>query len=307
VASLAVKEDALLPLAGLALTASVVYRRHRWAVAALVVGFAVFAFDYSVVLPHAAGGGGPPWYSHYWAKYGSSPISAAAGMFLHPFEVARDVWHSGAWRLAGTLGFVPLLGYEWLIAAAVVFVPYGASQAPKLGHFLLYYSMPVLPLIFSAAASGLPRIASSGIGSRRLSNRARQRLGALLVLLVSAFYGAGYRFTRPKPEDAPLRLAKLVGDTPLSVQGALFPHVGYRSSYTVLKQAPLAGDGTRAFLLAPAAIPYPLAKDELRLLVRNLVRDPRYRITDDRGIILAVPVPPSSAGTSGEPREEKGR
>src|SRR6266542_2371531 len=270
VASLAVKEDALLPLVGLALTASVVYRRHRWSVAALAVSLAAFALDYSIVLPHAAGGGVPPWYSHYWAKYGSSPINAAGGMFLHPFEVARDVWHSGAWRLAGSLGFAPLLGYEWLIAAAVVFVPYGASQAPKLGHFLLYYSMPVLPLIFAAAAIGLPRIASSAVGSRLLDNRARQRLGALLVLLVSAFCGAGYRFTRPQPADAPLRLAKLAGDMPLSVQGALLPHIGYEMSYTALKQVPTAIDGAQAFLLAPDAKPYPLAPEELRLLVRTL-------------------------------------
>lgn len=294
-ATAAVKEDALLPLLGFAMTASLCYRRYRWAAAAAAIGLVVFLVDYLVVLPHFAGQAGPPWYAHYWAKYGSSPPAAALGMLLHPLEVASDLLQSGFWRLAGGLAFVPLLGFEWLLAAAAVVVPYGSAQVVQLSRFRLYYAMPVLPFLFAAAAAGLHRIVAFKKVLPATDRRARYRTGALAVLLVSAFYGPGYRFVRRQPTEIPRRLASTINGRPLVVQGALLPHVGYSVDCIAL-QSSVRVDASHGFLVAPGAIPYPLTRRELQRLAEKLTHDPRFHTTVTHGILLAVPVAWGSVG-----------
>jgi hypothetical protein len=184
--------------------------------------------------------------------------------------------------------FVPFLGFEWLLAAAAMIVPYGATQHAKLAQFHLYYSMPVLPFLFAAAAVGLHRVVALKKVLPPAERRARYRVGAVALLLVSAFYGPGYRFVPRQPTDVPQRLASAVGGRPLEVQGALLPHVGYSVNYAALKP-PVKIDGSRGFLIAPGAIPFPFSRSELRRLAEQLGRDPHFHTIADRGILLAVP------------------
>jgi hypothetical protein len=303
-ATAAVKEDAVLPLIGLAITASLYYRRHRWAAAAAGVGLAFFLLDYHVVLPYFSGRHGPPWYSHYWAKYGSSPLAALLGMASHPVELARDCMGSGFWRLTGTLAFAPLAGYEFLLAATPMIVSYSAAAGSQLAQLRLYYSLPLLPYVFLAAGSGLTRLGSLGGNIPPGRRRARCRTGALAAVLVSAFVGPGYRLVRRQATDAPPRLAQLAVDRPLLVQGALLPHIGYSRNCSVL-QPPVTIDGRHGFLIAPNAPAYPFSRNELQGLARRLVDDPRFRMTVDRGVILAVPaawaMPHHSSGSARSP------
>jgi hypothetical protein len=287
-ATAAVKEDAVLPLIGLAITASLFYRRHRWAAAAASVGMIFFLLDYYVVLPYFAGHHGPPWYSHYWAKYGPSPLAAALGMASHPVELARDFMRSGIWRLMGTLAFIPLGGYEALLAAVPMIAAYGAAEGTQLAQLRLYYSLPVLPFVFLAAASGLTRLRL--LRERTLPARglAWCRVGALVLLLVSAFVGPGYRLVRHQAADAPPRLARIAIGRPLLVQGALLPHVGYSRDSSVL-QPPVTVDGRHGFLIAPNARTFPFTRTELQRLSQQLLSDPRFRLTADREVMLFAP------------------
>lgn len=285
-ATAAVKEDAVLPLVGLALTASLCYRRHRWAAVAAGVGVVLFLLDYYVVLRHFAGG--PPWYEHYWPKYGSSPLGAAVGMATHPVALAADFLRSGFWRLTATLAFTPFVGYETLLAAVPMILSYGAAANTRLSQLRLYYSLPLLPFVFLAAASGLKKLGSPGTKTYAGRGRVRCRVGALVVFISSAFFGPGYRLVERQAADAPPRLARSAADQPLLVQGALFPHVGYPRNYSVLKP-PVVLDGRHGFLIAPDVSPYPLSRNELQAIAERLVADPNYRVTTDRGVMLAAP------------------
>jgi uncharacterized membrane protein len=285
----AIKEDAVLPLAGFAATAIFVYKRRAWGLTALFVALAIFAVDTFVVLPSFGGGLGAPWYSHYWEKYGASPLTAGVGMLAHPVQLAKDLAGSGAWRLAGVFAFTPLLGYEWLLAAGAALIPYAAAQIGKVAQFRLYYSMPVLPLMLVASAAGVRRLAVLRERVKPASGRASQRIAAASVFLIGALVGPGYRFVRGQPVGVPQRLAGMAGDRPLVVQGSLFPHVGYATRHAVLKP-PLAVDGHRAFLLAPETVPYPFDRSEIRIFAQALSRDPRYEIIEEERILLARPV-----------------
>jgi hypothetical protein len=286
-ATAAVKEDAVFPLIGLAITSSLYYRRRRWAAAAAGVGLILFLVDYYVALPYFSGREGPPWYSHYWAKYGPTPPAALLGMVSHPLELARDCLRSGLWQLTGTLALAPFGGYEWLLAVVPMIVPYSAAAGTQLAQLRLYYSLPLLPYVFLAAASGLRRVGSLA-GASPAQTRTRSRVGALAVLLISAFVGPGYRLVRRQAADAPSRLARVAVGRPLLVQGALLPHVAYSRNYSVL-QPPVAIDGSHGFLIAPDVTPYPFSRSELQSLARRLVADRRFQVTSDRGVMIAAP------------------
>jgi uncharacterized membrane protein len=287
-ATAAVKEDAVLPLIGFAIVASVYYRRHRWAAAAASVGLAVFLIDYFGIIPYFSGQHGAPWYSHYWAKYGPTPPAALLGMARHPAELIRDLIGSGFWPLTATLALIPLVGYELLLAAAPMIVSYSAAAGTQLSQLRLYYSLPLLPFVFLAAARGLERLGSLGKNTSPARARAVCRVGALAILLSSAMIGPGYRLVSRQATDVPTRLARAAIGRPLLVQGALLPHVGYSSDSSVL-QPPVTIDGRHGFLIAPNVRPYPFTRAELRGLLQQLSSDPRFRVTADRGVMLFAP------------------
>jgi hypothetical protein len=188
--------------------------------------------------------------------------------------------------------YLPLVGFEWLLAALPALVPYSVAKHEKLAQFRLYYSMPVLPFLFAGAARGLQRAAGRIRGGGRLPVRA----GAFLLLMTCALDGAGYKFERARPERgeiAPLLAALPVG-TPALIQGALLPHAGYSTRFTALDRA-ARRDGIHAFLLDPPADPYPLSRVELVRLIGSLRSDPRYeRKASREGRLLCSPYQPDS-------------
>jgi len=285
----AVKEDAILPLVGLAITASLCYRRHRWAIAAAAVAVGFFLIDYLVVLPYFSGHRGAPWYSSYWGRYGASPFEAVLGMASHPGMVASDLVRSGFWGLAATLAFTPFAGFEALLAALPIVVVYSAAAGTQLARLRLYYALPLLPFLFLAAAIGLRRL----VALQRRSSQARRlvhlRFGALWLFCLSGLIGPGYSVVHSQASSVPARFVSLAAGRPLLVQGALLPHVGYSRNCSAL-QPGAAVDGKHGFLIAADANPYPFRGEELRGLADRLVADPRFHLTAERGVVLALPI-----------------
>lgn len=286
--TLLIKEDAILPIAGLASAIMLLDRRWKWSVAALVAAAAMFAFDTQILMPRlSASGSAAPWYSWYWADYGSTPLRAAAGMVVHPSRVAHDVSRSGVRSLVEPLLYLPLVGFEWLLASLPALIPYSVARQEKLAQFRLYYSMPVYPFLFAGAVLGLKRAAGRIRGGGRLPLRA----GSILLLLTCALNGAGYKFESARPEEKEILplLASVQGKTPAWIQGSLLPHAGYSTQLSVLDR-PAVPDGVHAFLVDSTADPYPFSREELARLIASLRTNPRYRSErSPHDLVLFVP------------------
>jgi uncharacterized membrane protein len=294
VLTLSIKEDAIIPLLGFAAVAWAKLGRRTWAAGTIVAALAAYAIDTRLVLPHLGGQGTNEtmWYSWYWASFGRTPLLALGGMLRSPVEVASRFLRSGAPGVLLSMLFVPVIGWEWCLAAMPGLLVYGVSDYQALSQLSVYYALPLIPLLFLALPDGIARAAAwvqriSPSGSVRKSSR----LLAMAVLAAAVFVGSPYKVREPRAErdDIGPALAALAPGTPVLLQGALMPHAGYGQGIHVLdRQAPL--DGRAALLIAPTATPYPFSKAELDALVQGLARDPRYvRATTPHGLLLFRP------------------
>jgi uncharacterized membrane protein len=284
--AVSIKEDAVLPLGGFALAAVIFDRRWRPGAFALATSLAAFLVGTRIVIPHFSGEpAGRPWYWAYWAAYGETPVAAAVGMLRHPVRLAGDLARSGLPHLLEPLLLLPVAGYQWFLAALPALVAYSVSSNPGLSQFSIYYSAPVLPFLFAAAAGGLWRV-TRFFEAGRNPDLSRRRLGALLLFAVCALDGAGYRFTRPDPARADVgpAVASLSG-RPVAVQGSLLVHAGHGRAVRVLRFDHEPGP-QEAILLAPRTNPYPYTRQNFDALVRRLLTDPHYRHTESSGGLL---------------------
>jgi uncharacterized membrane protein len=277
---LAIKQDAFIPLAGVALA---LFAMRRIRIAAVVLSLAAggFAFDYFWAMPHFAATS-QPWYAWYWSDFGPTPLRAGAGMATHPLLTATRVAASGVPRLLGTLLLLPLAGPEWLLAAAPGLVIYGVAALPQLRDFDLYYSLPLLPLLYCGAGSGAVRLAAAAARRWPVSKRAALRTLALAAFLASAFTGAGYVIPASRVEagEVAALLAQLPAGTVVRIQSSLYPHAGYALERRPLDQQRVAaGEGCLLLEDAPA---YPLSPSRLALLRSRLMADRRGVIRDGR-------------------------
>jgi uncharacterized membrane protein len=267
-----VKEDAVLALLGICSAGLILDKcLWRWWLAGAAIAVAAFSIGSFLVIPHfAATVPGQPWYTPLWGAYGPTPLQAAVGMLRHPLTVAGDVGRSGVVGLLETLGFLPLAGYEWLVAALPALMVYGASNGGRggLAQFSIYYSAAVLPLLLLAAAKGLARISAwsrSGAGRRRAL-----RLGAIAILFVSALDGASYVFFFPKPSRLDIASLGFPANTRLRVQGALLPHMRLNARAVPLTSLTIESPSAETILLDLDANPYPFSAEALRDYARRL-------------------------------------
>ena len=284
---LGIKEDALVPLLGICV-ALLLRRPRHWRTPALLLsaGLCVYMLSTRVVMPHAAGvAAGHPWYASYWGAFGATPLLAARGMLLHPLQVLRALWSSGIRDLLEPLLFLPLLGGTWLVAAIPALIVYGTASNPGIANFALYYSAPVLPLLFIAAAAGLRRL-SRVLPGTRLSRLEWQRVIAFLVLGGCALDGAGYVFRKPNPRR--LDVAAMIatrGSGTVRVQGSLFPHAGYALTTLPLDTLTIY----EAVLLDDSSDPYPFTRNEIRSLEATLLERGYHRTVSRHGLVLLTP------------------
>jgi len=279
--TLAIKEDAVLPLAGFAIVAGLEYRRWRWAAATVAIAGTVFVFDYCFVLP-GFGRSAVPWYANYWASYGADPLSAIGGMLASPLHVARRVI-TGTFDFFGCLAFAPLAGRPWIIAVIPSLIVFGAADADKVHYLTLHYSLPLLPAMFASLPFALERI-----GARFRDVRFARRIAAVVVLVVSALVGSTYELDAPRSER--LFIAPLVqraGDVPLYVQGALLPHAGYARNVLALHHD-IQPPRNSAFLLCETCDPYPFTADEHAARIHALRHAAGYQEIREGGLLLFV-------------------
>jgi len=286
-----VKEDSILLLGGIALSLMLGrQRRPRWALAAGALGAASFLVTAYVVLPHFSGSApGSLWYLSTWSDFGRTPAGAAAGIVARPGELVSKVARSGVADILEPLLLTPLAGGRSLVACLPAFAVYGTAGWEGISKFGTHYGLPVLPLVFVAAASGIRRLSRFRLRAPfRPALRFRRRLAAALVLVACAVDGAGYVFLRPHPARSEIAttLATL-GDRPVRIQGSLYPHAGYPASRKYLDRQPQAGE---AVLVAPGTNPFPLSAAEFSALVERLSADPLYRRSQTPGgLLLFVP------------------
>jgi len=288
-----VKEDSVLALLGIC-SAGLIFDRGlwRWWLAGAALAVAAFSIGSFFVIPHfAATVPGQPLYSPLWNAYGPTPIRAVVGMLRHPLKVAGDVGRSGVVGLLETLGFLPLAGYEWLVAALPALLVYGVSNGGRggLAQFSIYYSAAVLPILLLAAAHGLARIgawSASGAGRRRAMH-----LGAVGLLLVSALDGASYVFFFPKPSRLDIASLGLPANVRVRVQGALLPHMPLDARVAPLTSLAIERNPSEAVLLDLGANPYPFSAKDLRDFALRLPASGFQVRRTSHGLLLVSPPP----------------
>jgi hypothetical protein len=304
--ALSIKEDAVLVVGAFAVVAALVHRRPRWGVPLAIAAVAAFLVDTAVSLPHFARAVAQGrWHAWYWQAFGATPLAAAWGMAEHPLRLLGAVTRSGAIPLLASLAFVPVIGWEWGVAAVPALLVYGSADHAQLAGLRLYYSMPVLALLFAAVPPGLLRLSRAGV-SRAATPvlRTRLRVAALAVLLVCAFDGGGYALPAARPERGAFSslLSLVPAGTATVVQGALLPHAGYGGDLRVLDGG-FRPSGREAVVLLAGADPFPLTRDGLVALIHRLTEDHRYRrFGGDDGPLLFLPArtQPDSPGTADE-------
>lgn len=281
---LSLKEDATLTVAGLVLVA-LLGRPRRLAMAAVLgsVAAAAYIFSADVVMPRVSGlPPGHAWYSAMWSEYGLGPIRAVLGMLTHPVSVLRDLSRSGTRHLFEPLLFLPLAGWPWLVAALSGILVYGVADGGRgaLAQFSLYYSAPVLPLLFVASAEGVRRIAAAwGAGPAPYKRRGI----ALILCLVCALDGASYVLRAPdfrRLDVFPLTSSLREG---VRVQGSLLPHADFGEHVVPLTDLE-ARPGS--VLLDLDSNPYPFRRKDLEDYVSRCRQDSSCHIqTSEHGLL----------------------
>lgn len=274
---IAIKEDAFLPLAGVAGALFMIKKRApsriAWPYVAAVVVVAVLNLVayYEFLVPRFSATGAP-FYASYWLNYGPTATSAALGMLANPVPVAWSTITSSFMPrvMAPFLYVLPFAGWRWCLGIAPIVVLYGASANEQLRAFGIYYAIVLVPFLTLGAVSGSERIC------RLLAlDGARSRAYAAALVVLGALTGgmtdAGYSL-RPWRQEIPAvsrALAAAGPDQPVLVQSALYPHAGYAEHVQLLTRETLTDPRfeNARLLLAPALSAYPMTREEIEPLL----------------------------------------
>lgn len=274
IATMLVKEDAILPLiAAVAVLAIVqgrtmtVRERTFYLALPVVMSLASLALFYAYVVPGLWPQPGVA-YANFWTNYGRTPIDAVAGMMWHPWSVARDLLTSGLFRIVlPPFLFLPLLGWRWSIGTLPLIVVFAASANDQVHAFGIYYGVYLVPFFALAAAEGASRL------MRRLMPAPEAVLVAAAIVTVGALVmGPGYVLRSWRPEIAGVASAidALRDENVVLVQSGLYPHAGYDRRIQLLTPHALADPANRhaALLIAPNIRAYPFTREEMRRFSR---------------------------------------
>jgi len=269
-ATVTVKEDAILPLLGLSIALAIAVRsagRDWWLYLAVppAIALANIVAYYAWVLPIVASTSTPV-YAGFWSHFGPTPARAILGMIARPVEVARLAAASGIARVLMPHAWLPLIGWRWFVAILPVLLLYGASSNAQVREFGIYYAMVTVPFLVIGSATGALVVMRA-----LFAREAAARLAAALVVLLAALlvYGdrAGYSLRPWRTEVAatPHVVERLSSEPMMLVQSALYPHAGYDSRVVLLTAETLHDPkyAGAAVLLAPDMDAYPFSKGEL--------------------------------------------
>jgi len=277
-ACVSVKEDAFLLVFAAAVSVALVAGRTLTRIERLVFLPAPVALAtlnlilyYGFVVPSLSATGAP-FYAAYWANYGPTAPTAAAGMLRHPMQVLTSTLTSPFFtRIILAHLYLPLIGWRWVAGIVPVIVLYGASANDQLRSFGIYYAIVLVPFLVLATARGAERLAGIVITQQ---GRARAVASLVIVLgaLLAGISNAGYSL-RPWKEEIsalPEFLHTLGREQALLVQSGLYPHAGYESRIQVLTPDTLHDQryADATLVLAPGLSAYPLTATDLEQLVR---------------------------------------
>ena len=284
-ATVAVKEDAFLPLLAVAATVILVSgkgltRVERFLIvpAPIVVALINLELFLQVVVPRFSASGAV-FYATYWANYGPTTGTAMLGMLRHPWRVLMSTLDSSFLRAVALPHlYLPFVGWRWFVGALPIVILYGASANEQLRSFGIYYAIVLVPFLVLAAAAGARGLAELVNGG------ARTRVVMSAVVVIAAMAGGistgGYSLRPWKQEIAklPQVLESLNAEKSVLVQSGLYPHAGYDARVQLLTSQTL-GDprfAGAAIVLAPGLSAYPFDADGLAplLLLPEILRTP---------------------------------
>jgi len=275
-ATVAVKEDAFLPLLAVAATVLLVSGKGLTSVerflivpAPIVAALINLELFLQIVVPRFSATGAV-FYASYWANYGPTTGAALLGMLQHPWRVVMSTFNSSFLKAVALPHlYLPFVGWRWFVGALPIVILYGASANEQLRSFGIYYAIVLVPFLVLAAAAG-----ARGI-TELLNGGAQTRVVAAVVIVIAALAGGlssgGYSLRPWKQEIAklPQVIESLNAEKSLLVQSGLYPHAGYDSRVQLLTSQTL-GDprfAGAAIVLAPGLSAYPFDADALAPLL----------------------------------------
>jgi uncharacterized membrane protein len=160
--SLATREDAALPLLGLALWAALARRRYWTGVALGTVALVWLFMTTTLIIPYFRGAPYP--HLGRYGYLGDSVGEIVLGILLHPLAALGTAFSPSRLLYLGAIlapfAFLPLLAPLSLIPALPALAQNLLSIDPVLFHHRSQYNVFILPFLALAAVSGFSRLSS---------------------------------------------------------------------------------------------------------------------------------------------------
>jgi uncharacterized membrane protein len=238
-------------------------RRKRFAIPALLISLVAGLFIMIYINAHYSGAFGQYMATRY-GEYGDTPLQAAAYLLTHPWRLLTANTAVQSLKLLAPLSFLPLLT-PLSLAALPDFCMHMLSAKDIQRTLMLYYSAPVITLLFIASV----------FAYARLREKAPSR-PVWLLLAPLLIMNAGYvRFKEVRPEHRAARaLCQSVPENvSVAASNELIPHLK-RQKYIACPWAAFPDAGRFDYLLV---------KDSDRSFRAEAVKDGLFEEADSAG------------------------
>ncbi|WP_257457462.1 DUF2079 domain-containing protein [Archangium lipolyticum] len=285
---LGIKEDASFHASALAL-GTLVFDRKRWrpALAVLAVSVVLFIVNTRIVQPWALGQTGKlrPGYLGFWGQYGNSLPEIVLNMLRSPWQVMRDVFTSGWYRMFIPALLLPLFSRQPLVAMLPTLFILGSASYHQMHEFRTYYPVTLLPFFFWGLLEAYRNL------ERWLPAPRRLVLCAVALLSFPLWGGAYVRFGPPRTRELSAlesAAAKLGAEAPevFYAQTVLFPHLPYRLYPLPLVVHESFTRPGAVVLINPELDTYPFPREEMREMVANAERRGEVEHLDEGFLLL---------------------
>ncbi|HEU4765679.1 MAG TPA: DUF2079 domain-containing protein [Candidatus Eisenbacteria bacterium] len=285
VASLAIKEDVGLYLAGFGAFLFVAEKRRARGALTAAAGLAWVLLVVLVVGPRLAGATGEYRFLSRWASWGSGIGGILGGMASHPGAVLLALIAPAYLLFFWRLIFTPFFSrWGWLLFV----IPWGlgaTSSSRPQATLGLYYGLPLLAFAGLAAARGVAAVQETRSSSEPGSALGR-RLAALAPALaaIAVALNVAHFTVQPIPQERDAVLTEIRRIPPgatVQAMPTLYPDLRYEQPKTVL----MPGDSLMAqyILLRTDTTAWPFSTEQVNTLTDRAVASGAYRARFDRG------------------------
>jgi uncharacterized membrane protein len=295
--SLTVKEEVAIVVFGLGLLWWL--RRHdaRMLLATIALSVVVGILTLGVILPRFSLAGAEYYYVRRYAYLGHTPFEMAITALTSPGLITGHLITpdrlSFLAKLFVPLALLPLIGWEYPVAALPVFGYLLLAESPDQYAINRHYLAPLLPFLFFGLALGIARVTAWRGGNGGEVPRILLAALVFLVSLASSYYlgptpwGRGYDPKASALTDHTLyaaeALALVPADTSVSTTRNLLTWFSERER---VYRFPEIGDADYV-LFDPRELRYPAVYDGDGAELTRLLASPGYRlISSDGGVLL---------------------